>query len=214
MKDPAKDELRILFIEDMALEAELVGQALRNNGLRFKMQRVDTRDEFLLVMEVNPPDVILSDHGLPDFSGFAALAIARENFREIPFIFVTDALTPEMEIEKLAPGATDLVPKHDLSQLGPAIRRALLNPKPRRRLTNEERNNVVGKLIELLAAYEMHGVYIPICASCKKIREADGQWKEPEVYFRKHLELKFTHTICPKCFPRYARPSLRNLPNG
>jgi DNA-binding NtrC family response regulator len=207
-----KNEIRILFIEDVVLDAELVNKALTGDGLKFQMQRVDTRDDFLLVMEVNPPDVILSDHGLPSFSGFSALAIARDNYPEIPFIFVTDALTPEMEIEKLAPGVTDLVPKHSLQKLGPAIRRALENPKSRRKLTKEERDEVIEKLFELLAAYEMHGVYIPICAGCKKIRDKSGDWKEPEVYFRNYLELKFTHTICPKCFPRFSRPSLRNLP--
>jgi CheY-like chemotaxis protein len=207
-----KKEIRILFIEDVALDAELVSQALAANGLKFSLQRVETRDDFLLTMEVNPPDVILSDHGLPQFSGFAALAIARQNYPEIPFIFVTDALTPEMEIEKLAPGATDLVPKHSLNKLGPAIRHALENPKPRRTLSRDERDQVVKKLFELLAAYELHGVYIPICACCKKIRDKNGDWKEPEVYFLKHLELKFTHTICAECFPRYARPSLRKMP--
>jgi CheY-like chemotaxis protein len=174
------------------------------------MRRVDTRDDFRLELESNRPDVILSDHGLPGFSGFAALEIVRKNFPDIPFIFVTDALMPEMEIERVAPGVTDLVPKGCLSKLGPTIRRALAEPKPRRKLTREETDQVIQKLLGLLASYEVAGAYIPICASCKKIRDKDGEWKSPEVYFAKQLELKFTHSLCPNCLPRYASPSSRN----
>ncbi len=204
VKDLTK-EIQVLFVEDMPRDAELVNQALRENGLIVRSQRVETKDAFLLALEQRPPDVILSDHGLPEFSGFAALAIARKNYPEIPFIFVTDALTPEMEIEKLAPGATDLVPKRELSKLAFVIRRALTEPKLRRRLTEDEREGVIKKLLGLLASYEMDGVYIPICSCCKSIRDKNGEWRPPESYFRKHLELKFTHSICPKCLPDYLR---------
>lgn len=48
---------------------------------------------------------------------------------------------------------------------------------------------------------------LPICASCKKIREDSGYWKQIEVYIKEHSNAKFSHGICPEClmklYPEY-----------
>ena len=48
---------------------------------------------------------------------------------------------------------------------------------------------------------------LPICASCKKIRDDEGYWNQIETYISKHSEAKFTHSICPECtkalYPQY-----------
>src|SRR5476649_1436847 len=49
----------------------------RRAGLQFQTKRVETKKDFLRELEQNAPDAILSDHGLPSFDGFAALAIAQ-----------------------------------------------------------------------------------------------------------------------------------------
>jgi PAS domain S-box-containing protein len=69
--------------------------------------------------------VILSDHGLPSFDGFTALAIAQNILPDVPFIFVTGSLGEEMAIKALKTGATDFVLKHHLTTLPPAVHRAL-----------------------------------------------------------------------------------------
>ncbi|MHB8764621.1 MAG: hypothetical protein ACYDA8_09860, partial [Deferrisomatales bacterium] len=43
---------------------------------------------------------------------------------------------------------------------------------------------------------------LPICASCKKIRDDQGYWTEVEVYFRDQAGATFTHGICPACLRR------------
>ena len=40
---------------------------------------------------------------------------------------------------------------------------------------------------------------IPICASCKKIRDDKGYWNQLETYIKEHSEADFTHSICPEC---------------
>jgi CheY-like chemotaxis protein len=120
-----KNDLRILLLEDVPAEAELINAELRNEGISFQAERVDTREEFLREIETNPPDVILSDHGLPSFDGFAALAMAREKCPETPFIFVTGSMGEEVAVNSLRNGATDYVLKSRLSNLAPAVRRAL-----------------------------------------------------------------------------------------
>lgn len=44
---------------------------------------------------------------------------------------------------------------------------------------------------------------LPICANCKKIRSDDGYWAEVEAYFAEHMEVDFTHGICPNCLAKY-----------
>ena len=43
------------------------------------------------------------------------------------------------------------------------------------------------------------GSMLPICASCKKIRNDDGYWSQIEVYIRDHTNTEFSHGICPEC---------------
>lgn len=139
-----KKELRILALEDVAADVVLMNHELRAGGLAFEAKRVETRAEFLRELEENPPDLILSDHGLPGFDGFAALALARERCPETPFIFVTGSMGEEVAIDSLRNGATDYVLKKRISNLVPAVERAL-------RLTDErmKRRNA-----ELQAAYQ------------------------------------------------------------
>lgn len=41
--------------------------------------------------------------------------------------------------------------------------------------------------------------FLPICASCKKIRDDQGYWNQIEAYIRDHSEAEFSHSICPDC---------------
>lgn len=43
---------------------------------------------------------------------------------------------------------------------------------------------------------------VPICSSCKKVREEDGTWHDIEDFVRKCMPIEFTHTICPVCADR------------
>ncbi len=118
-------ELRILVLEDVPADVMLIDHELRQAGIPFQVKRVETREAFTRELETNPPDLILSDHGLPGFDGFAALGLARTQYPEIPFIFVTGSMGEELAIESLRGGATDYVLKSRMSNLVPAVERAL-----------------------------------------------------------------------------------------
>ena len=40
---------------------------------------------------------------------------------------------------------------------------------------------------------------LPICSSCKKIRDDNGYWNQIEIYIREHSKADFTHSVCPEC---------------
>jgi PAS domain S-box-containing protein len=120
-----KKKLHILMIEDEVHDAALVEHTLRDGGFSFNFRRVDTEQTFVQELKQFEPSLILSDHGLPAFDGFTALALAQEQAPDVPFIFVTGSLGEEMAIKALKSGATDFVLKHRLTTLPPAIHRAL-----------------------------------------------------------------------------------------
>jgi PAS domain S-box-containing protein len=133
-----KKEIRILFVEDVPADVVMVNHELRKGGLAFRSKRVDTKEAFLYELQHDPPDVILSDHGLPSFDGFTALAIARSQRPDIPFIFVTSSLGEQMTIEAFESGATDYVLKGRLSKLVPAVERALRQAEERTKTRQHE----------------------------------------------------------------------------
>jgi PAS domain S-box-containing protein len=121
------------MIEDTAPDVVLINHELRKAGLKFRSRRVESRESFLHELEHHPPDVILSDHGVPGFDGFTALAEARRRCPEVPFIFVTGAPGEQVGEETLKSGADDYVLKKSLHLLAPAIERALRDADARAR---------------------------------------------------------------------------------
>src|SRR6185295_12874498 len=117
--------LRILHVEDTALDAELIQATLAAEGFVCETIRVETRDAFVEAVERNQFDIILADFRLPSFDGLYALEIARERCPDTPFIFVSGSLGEELAIETLKKGATDYVLKERLSRLVPSVKRAL-----------------------------------------------------------------------------------------
>jgi PAS domain S-box-containing protein len=61
---------------------------------------------------------------------------------------------------------------------------------------------LIHALQDALAQVEtLHGL-LPICSSCKKIRDSEGQWLAVEEYLRRHSQARFTHDLCPDCARR------------
>jgi hypothetical protein len=55
------------------------------------------------------------------------------------------------------------------------------------------------ELEEALASVKTLSGLLPICSTCKKIRDDHGYWKKIESYLSSHSEVMFTHSICPDC---------------
>ena len=74
MRDGSRrsERLRILMLEDSALDAELIS-AQQRAGLDFEAERLWTRNAFIEAIDNRPFDIILADHVLPGFDGDAAL---------------------------------------------------------------------------------------------------------------------------------------------
>ena len=124
-------ELRILILEDVATDAELMERELSKAGIAFVSKLVETEEGFIKGLLDFAPDLILSDYSLPSYDGMSALARAQEHRPEVPFIFVSGAIGEETAIKALKNGATDYVLKERLSRIGPVVDRALQEMKLR-----------------------------------------------------------------------------------
>jgi len=78
---------------------------------------------------------------------------------------------------------------------------ALLNQDiAERKKAQEEKEKLIGDLTVALSKVKTLSGLLPICASCKKIRDDAGYWNQIEAYLRSHAEVEFSHGICPDCF--------------
>jgi PAS domain S-box-containing protein len=62
-----------------------------------------------------------------------------------------------------------------------------------------EREKLISELQDALANIRTLKGMLPICASCKKVRDDKGYWNQIEAYVSEHSEAEFTHAICPEC---------------
>jgi PAS domain S-box-containing protein len=135
------ETLRILILEDRPADAELVQFELQEAGLSFTAKVVMTEDDFSRELQEFPPDLILSDYDLPQYNGALALAEAKRQCPEVPFILVTGAISEDRAIETLTNGAKDYVMKSRISRLVPAVQRAIAETKE-----HKERKKAVEEL--------------------------------------------------------------------
>jgi len=326
-----KREINILNLEDDIEDADLIERELRKADMQFRIKRVVTQEAFLLALQDDPPDVILSDHGLPAFNGFEALTVAKTECPDVPFIFVTGLMGEEKEIDTFERGAIEYVLKSRLSRLAPVVRRAMRESEERverrkqeqvlreseqcfralvagvkdyaicmldrqgrmsswnagaewikgypaheiigrhfsclyppeavtcglperalaraivegrveeegqllrkggarfwanviitalrdqqgelsgfalvtrdisaRKQAEAERERLIQELQAAISDVKSLSGLLPICASCKKIRDYRGQWHPLEVYLREHSEATLTHEFCLECAP-------------
>ena len=219
-------ELHILILEDVATDAELIKDELREAGTVFTSSCVQDKASYLKALDEFSPDIILSDYSLPSFDGLSALKLAVKKCPDVPFIFVSGALGEETAIELLKQGATDYVLKSRLSRLGPAVSRALQEVKER-----NERKMAVEELKKREQALELKSRSLEEANTALKVllqhREEDKACLEEQVLTNvrklvlpylenlKHLHLNERQAaqvkIAEENLKKIVSPFLRNL---
>ncbi|WP_339789355.1 PAS domain S-box protein [uncultured Imperialibacter sp.] len=124
-----KKKLKILIVEDVGSDAELVKLSLTNFDYLCHFEVCSSKNSFSTQINLFIPDIVLSDFNLPGFSGLTALSLLREHDDLTPFIFVTGTLTEDNAVEAIRQGATDFILKKDLGHLPAAVLRAMREKK-------------------------------------------------------------------------------------
>ena len=90
--------------------------------------------------------------------------------------------------------------REHLEQLIEERTRALQLENIERKKAEIEKEAVIVELQKALDDVKKLSGMLPICASCKKIRDDEGYWHQVEVFIRDNSEVEFSHGICPECF--------------
>ncbi|MDZ8184059.1 MAG: EAL domain-containing protein [Nostoc sp. ChiSLP02] len=140
------ETLNVLIVEDYEPDAILVIAQLRRGGFNPIWQRVQTAEELGKALNSGSWDAIISDYRLPGFDACAALEIAKQSQKDIPFILVSGTIGEVLAVEMMKAGAHDYVMKDNLNRLPEAVRRELRDARVR-----AERKQAQ-KLLETLAS--------------------------------------------------------------
>lgn len=119
------EPLKILHLEDVPADAELIERALKKSGLKFEKMLVSNREDFIKALSAFNPAVIISDHSLPSFDSQEALEIVHEMNITVPFILVTATVSEEYAVNIMKEGAWDYILKDRLQRLPSAITSAM-----------------------------------------------------------------------------------------
>ena len=174
------------------------------------------------------PDLILLDIRMPGMGGFefCRQLKARPDSHDIPIIFLSAVTEPAERVQALKLGAVDFVAKPfqveellarvqlqlelrrlrlQIEQQAAGLQRAnaqLQTEVAVRRRTEQELRAKNAELEAALAKVNLLGGLLPICASCKKVRDDQGYWNQVESYVEAHSDVTFTHGLCPDCLQR------------
>ena len=188
--------LKIMLIEDSAEDAQLVREMLDDRGDNFVLKRSDRLSSGLRLLEEESFDVVLLDLGLPDSAGIDALTNIRNQAPALPIIVLTGLSDETLAVKAISLGAQDYLVKGNFG--ADSLYRTIRYSIERQRLETD-RERLILELQEALSKVKQLSGLLPICSSCKKIRDDKGYWTQVEVYMREHTEIDFTHTICPEC---------------
>ncbi|MDB5032418.1 PAS domain S-box protein [Mucilaginibacter sp.] len=115
------NQLKILHLEDIPADAELVGYELKRSKLLFDKIVVDNKEDYIKALNEYRPDIVLSDHSLPSFDSIEALKILKQSHLNIPFILITATISEEFAVSIMKDGASDYILKDRMQRLPNAI---------------------------------------------------------------------------------------------
>ena len=188
--------MRILVAEDELIIRTLVGDVLRKSG--FDVVKVSNGAEAWEAMQTSdaPPLAIL-DWMMPELDGLEVVRrIRARTTNRPPYLILLTARDSKVDlVAGLQASANDYVSK-------PFDPRELLARVAVGRRMVELQETLAARIEELGQALEeiktLRGI-LPICASCKKIRDDQGYWQQVEVYVHDHTDAQFSHGLCPEC---------------
>jgi CheY-like chemotaxis protein len=103
LKVVAESTLKLLIVEDMAEDMELIVLALESGGVNFNWDTAETAAECRKLLQNCKYDAVLSDYRLPGLNGLEVLKLMQELGQDIPFILVTGSLEKKQQLSASKP---------------------------------------------------------------------------------------------------------------
>lgn len=204
--------MAILIVDDSSDQHLLLRSILARAGHDQVMTADSAQTAFaLLNLDGEQPsvevDLILMDVLMPDLDGVEACRRIKQqaHLQDIPIIMVTAKTDLDNLKDAFAAGAMDYINKpvqsvELLARVTSAL--TLKNEMDRRKQREVELRRSNDELQRALSEVKVLRGLIPICASCKKIRNDGGFWQQIEEYIGEHSEAEFSHGLCQPCLKK------------
>ena len=196
---------KILVTEDEGIVAADIEDRLLRLGYDV-VGTADNGEDALRLVEKHKTDLCMMDIMIKGpMDGIETATKVREKYN-IPVIFLTAySDDPTFERAKITEPFGYLLKPFEEKELRTNIEMALYKHR-----MEVERENLITELRAALAQVKVLSGLLPICASCKKIRDDKGYWNDVENYIRKHSDAEFTHGFCPDCADKLLTGYLQN----
>lgn len=188
---------RILIVDDNKELCDSLKDFFEDD--EFIVETVNNGKDAIDLLQNNRYDIALVDFKLPDISGTELINNLVSVSPSIEFILITAHATLDSAIDAVK---QEHVISYELKPLDMNHLLSVLNQVTKRRKAEEKTKKLIQQLQDALAKVKLLSGLIPICSSCKKIRNDKGFWEQVESYICAHSEADFTHSVCPDCAKR------------
>lgn len=203
MSGQERKDISVLYVEDEESARDEIVELLRR-----RVREVFTaRDgsEGLAMFRECKPDLVMTDIRMPVMDGLKMARAIREESKGALIIVTTAHSDAAYMLDAIDIGVDQYVVKPvSVEKLARAIDTCAerIEYRAALKLHLAEREVLIKDLREALARVKLLSGFLPICASCKNIRDDRGYWQQIESYIREHSEVEFSHGICPDCAKR------------
>ncbi len=189
---------KIMIVEDEALVAADLGDNLNKLGYEV-LAMVNSGEKALEKIDALDPDLVLMDIQLKgELDGIqTAKQIQLKKPRAVIYLtaYADNAL---LDRAKLSEPYGYLVKPVAINLLHSTIEMALYKFE-----MEQERNRLLAQLQKAHDEIKTLQSFLPVCASCKKVRNDEGYWDEIEKYILENMDVQISHGICPDCLEKY-----------
>lgn len=190
----SKTGSKIFVVEDEFIIADDIQEGLKDLGYTVCGMAASGEEAIRKIKEAGP-DLVLMDIFLKgEMDGIETADMVRTEYG-IPVVYLTAYANPDvLERAKITGAFGYLIKPFTDRELHAAIEMAIYNHQ-----MNKEREKLIQDLEAALAQVRTLKGMLPICSSCKKIRDDKGYWNQIEEYIAAHSHAEFSHGICPDC---------------
>nr|WP_321400920.1 response regulator [uncultured Desulfobacter sp.] len=181
----------ILIVDDQPNNIKVLISFLKSQN--FQTRIAESGERAMQLLDRFLPDLILLDVMMPGMNGFDTCTEIKADKKkaDIPVIFMTALDNIEDKVQGFKAGGVDYITKpFDQTEMLARIN------------THIELRQKTIALETALAEIKTLSGLLPICASCKKIRDDKGYWNLLETYIEQHTQATFSHGVCPECMDK------------
>lgn len=191
--------MRILIAEDDITSRSILVSVLRKAG-HTVVETANGLEAWDAFQKPDAPKLAILDWMMPGLDGIDVVQRVRAIPNDQPpyILMLTAKADKAAMIAGLDAGANDYLAKpFDIGELYARIEVGCRMVELQATLAEK-----IGELQRALNEIKTLRGIVPICASCKKIRNDAGFWQQVDVYVRDHSEAEFSHGLCPECMKR------------